>query len=96
MNSENVKIKFSGHALQWMFERNIQKIHVIEAVKSGDIIQNYPNDKPYPSAIKLTIINNRPLHVVSAYNKIENEIYIVTVYIPDITIWADDFKTRRK
>lgn len=94
--SENSKIKFSSHALQRMFERGIKKDTVIEAVKNGEIIQEYPEDAPYPNSLLLAIINNKPIHVVSAFNEKENEVYIVTVYSPDKKIWADDFKTRRK
>lgn len=96
LRSENSKIKFSSHALQRMFERSIQKDTVIEAVKNGEIIREYPEDNPYPSSLILALINNKPIHVVSAFNEKDNEVYIVTVYIPDKKIWADDFKTRRK
>ncbi len=96
MGHDNYKVKFSSHAIQRMFERNIQKDTVIEAAKNGEIIFEYPEDNPYPSSLKLSIIERKPIHVVSAFNEQENEIYIITVYLPDKKIWADDFKTRRK
>lgn len=51
LRSKNSKIKFSSHALQRMFERSIQKDTVIEAVKNGEIIREYPEDNPYPSSL---------------------------------------------
>ena len=93
---ENSKIKFSSHAIQRMFERSIKKDTVVDVVKNGEIIQEYTDDKPYPSSLIMAMVNDKPIHVVSAFNEKDNEVYIVTVYIPNNEIWADDFKTRRK
>jgi len=79
-----------------MFERGFKKESVVKAVRNGEIIKEYPNDKPYPSYLLLAMANNEILHIVIAYNKIENEVYIVTVYSPDKKIWSDDFRQRRK
>jgi len=43
-----------------MFERNIQKDQVITALKNGEIIRDYPEDKPYPSFLILHYYNKRP------------------------------------
>lgn len=88
----NSTIKFSSHAIQ----REFQKDSVVEAVRNGEIIQEYPNDKPYPSYLLLAIINKEPIHIVAAYNENENEVYVITVYSPDKKIWLNDFKQKRK
>jgi len=43
---------------------------VCEAVCSGEVIEEYPEDTPYPSVLIFgrTLIT-RPLHIVYAYNK---------------------------
>jgi len=51
MLRSNSTMKFSSHAIQRMFERGFQKDSVAKAVRDGEIIQEYPNDKPYPSVM---------------------------------------------
>lgn len=89
-------VKFSSHAIQRMFERDIPKTDVIKAIEEGEVINSYPDDKPYPSYLSLIFIGDRPLHIVFAENMDEKEIIIITLYIPDTEIWTDDFKSRRK
>lgn len=90
------KFKFSSHAIQRMFERDISKNEVIKSIDQGEIIASYPEDKPYPSYISMIIIDQRPIHVVFADNTDEKEAIIITVYIPDTTQWTVDYKSRRK
>jgi len=40
-----------------MFERDILENEIEEAVKNGEIIETYLDDKPYPSF--LTLLNNK-------------------------------------
>lgn len=44
---------FSGHAVQRMFEREISPAEVREVLKSGETINEYSNDNPYPSKLIL-------------------------------------------
>jgi len=39
------------HALERMLERDIARDEVIETILNGIDIENYPNDKPYASAL---------------------------------------------
>lgn len=43
------KIGIGEHSFQRMFERNIEPGDVIDIVRSGEVIQEYPYDKPYPA-----------------------------------------------
>ena len=88
-------IIFSQHSLQQMFKSNITVEQVKRAVKMGDEIKDYPDDKPYPSKLLLSIENELPLHVVAAYIYAENKCIIITAYNPDINLWSDNFKKRR-
>ena len=47
------------------------------------VIKEYPDDTPYPSRLILGYDNNRPIHVVSAYDQNDDMEYIITVYEPD-------------
>lgn len=86
---------FSSHAVQRMFERKINKNSVISAIKEGEVIADYPDDKPYPSCLILYFVKSKPIHAVVALDIAEEKCYIITVYIPSIKIWHEDFKTRR-
>jgi len=51
---------------------------------------------PYPSSLLFKIIDNRPIHIVAAYNEKENLIVIITTYIPDEDTFESDYITRKK
>lgn len=89
-------IKFSGHSLQRMFERDISPEIIEKAIIKGEIIEEYPDDKPYPSFLLLFTENNVPLHVVAAIDKKNETVYIITGYYPDPVKWDNDFKKRKK
>ncbi len=59
------------------------------------VVEDYPDDKPYPSRLLLGWREGRPLHVVVAENAPGNEWIVITVYEPDPARWEADF-TRRK
>jgi hypothetical protein len=88
-------ITFSGHAIQRMFERNLTKNDILLVIQHGEIIANYPEDQPYPSCLLLGFIANNPLHVVLAQDS-SKQCYVITTYVPNQTLWNDDFKSRRK
>jgi len=88
------EIIFRVHAVQRMFERKISKEDVQQILQTGEVIEDYPTDWPYPSRLILGWTEQRPLHVVAAYNTAEEQIIIVTVYEPDPAQWTADFRRR--
>lgn len=89
------KIQWSGHVLARMQQRGIRVKDVIEAVLSGELIEYYSSDYPYPSC--LISGNSRDgniLHVVCSLGK-EN-VWMITAYYPNTNEWLEDFKTRRR
>ena len=78
-----------------MFKRGVSDSDVRNIVFSGEEIEGYPDDKPYPSRLIRGFVGNRPLHVVTAENIADNEIIIITVYEPDPVLWTTDFKRRK-
>lgn len=89
------EIRWSQHALSRLFQRNISTNDVINVLLTGEFIENYPSDYPYPSCLTFGLsINSQPLHVVFGLG--ESELWIITVYRPNPTEWESDFKTRRK
>ncbi len=69
---------------------------VCEAVSSGEIIEEYPEDRPYPCFLIFGRTKaNRPLHIVCAHNEEEKLAIIVTVYHPSPGLWVEYRKRRR-
>lgn len=78
-----------------MFEQEISVGQVKKVVTEGKIIKDYPDDKPYPSKLILGFINGAPIHVVAAYNEIDNEIIVITVYTPSENLWDSNFERKK-
>ena len=90
-----MRLIFRQHAVRRMFERGISTDDVRAALDAGRVIENYPDDTPYPSCLMLGYAGNRPLHVVYADNESDGERVIVTVYEPDPALWLVDLSTRK-
>ena len=74
---------FSGHAVKQMFQRRITRDEVKAVLAEGEVIVEYPDDRPYPSYLMLGIVNRRPIHVVAAKDAETQTAYAVTAYEPD-------------
>ncbi|MCF7890535.1 DUF4258 domain-containing protein [Candidatus Bipolaricaulota bacterium] len=83
------------HALTRLAERGINQEEAIEVIKEGEVVENYPDDTPYPSCLTFKKVDGRPIHVVVALDSKENFAYIITVYEPSSEEFESDFKTRR-
>jgi hypothetical protein len=91
-----VKLVFRQHAVERMFERGLSVDDVASVLRDGRIIEDYPTDFPYRSALWLGLVGSKPLHVVAADNPAVDERIIITVYEPDPSQWESDWATRRK
>ncbi|MGR3316985.1 MAG: DUF4258 domain-containing protein [Candidatus Anammoxibacter sp.] len=87
------KVLYSGHA---RYEMKTEKFGAItdrivyEAVCNGKIIEEYLDDKPYPSVLIFGRTNSkRPIHIVCAYDSESDQTIIITVYEPDPARWID-------
>jgi len=88
------KIVFRTHAIQRMFQRRIDEKDVRSILETGETIESYPDETPYPSRLILGLLGKRPLHVVAADNAADNETIVITVYEPEQDKWSPDFKRR--
>ena len=79
-----------------MLERDISRQDVFKVLLTGEEIEEYANDTPFPSALLFGWKGNEPIHVVVALDSIGQEGYIITVYRPDLEHFNPDFRTRRK
>ena len=81
------------HAMERFKQRGIGMRDVKAAVMSGQIIEQYPDDFPFPSCLVCGLTrNNRVLHVVMSDEGSSSR--IITAYYPDPAQWSSDFKTR--
>lgn len=89
------RVVFSGRALRRMFERDLTTEGVVEVIERGEIIAEYPDDRPYPSFLLLGTAAGAPIHVVVARDPEDGICFVVTAYNPDPDLWTDDFRARK-
>ena len=69
---------------------------MLEALNAGEIIEEYPDDQPYPSCLVLgRTLTDRPLHIVCAPILTEQRLIVITTYQPDPARWEANFKRRK-
>ncbi|QDL12530.1 DUF4258 domain-containing protein [Brasilonema sennae CENA114] len=93
MNCQN--LVFSRHAIQQMFLRQISKQEVIRVIAYGEVIEEKPDDTPFPSYLILDFVDGQPIHVVFSYDEVNDTGYVVTAYIPNPNLWTDNFRKRK-
>ncbi|MBD1933300.1 MULTISPECIES: DUF4258 domain-containing protein [Cyanophyceae] len=86
---------FSRHAIQQMFLRRISKGDVQAVVAYGEVIEENPDDTPFPSYLLLDFVEGKPIHVVFSYDESTETGYVVTAYIPNPNLWINNFRNRR-
>jgi hypothetical protein len=90
------RFEWSLHALERMARRGIRQDDVARTAGEGERIEDYPEDRPYQSALFLGSMRGAaPLHV-AAYDAERDCAYVITAYVPDAIRFEVDWKTRRK
>jgi hypothetical protein len=88
------EFEFSKHATDQSLLREISVQEIREAVRMGEIIEDYPQDKYGPSCLILGFTQTkRPIHVQCSY-PLRPIIKVITVYEPDPREWVD-YRVRR-
>lgn len=90
------RVRITEHAKEEADNDHLNLAQIFESVGSGEIIEDYPLDKPYPSCLIYGRTNaNLPVHSVWAYNSETSYAVLITVYVPDPDRWVD-FRERIK
>ena len=91
----NDTIVISEHAKNRCRERGIKQKDVRNCIMTGEIIEQYPDDFPFPSCLVFGYaVDNRVIHVVISS---EGECgRVITAYIPNTEKFEADLKTRRE
>ena len=89
------RIKWTVHILEKMLERNIGPTDVINCIRTGRIIEQYPQAYPYPACLILGLTTNKDkcIHVVVGHGM--GYLWIVTVYEPDENEWTNECSERK-
>ena len=89
---EKGEYRLSDHAVRMMIKRSIERSEVEDAIKNGEIIEDYPDDKYSPSCLIYgKAKTKRHLHVQVS---LPPTVVIITTYEPDPDEWIN-YKIRR-
>jgi len=103
MNIENIinairnnRVRITDHADEEAVDDCLTYEEIYFSAIRGEVIENYPSDKPYPSCLILgRNFSGEPIHSVWAYNPENLWVVLITVYRPDPERWID-WKVRVK
>ena len=89
------RIKWTTHVMERLQERGIHPSDIRSCLSGGEIIEDYPEDYPYPSCLVLGYAQaDIPLHVVVSIGM--GMLWVITAYVPSCEKWNDDMRTRRQ
>jgi len=88
-------VKWTAHILARLQERGIEINDVRNCIATGRIIEQYPDDYPFPSCLLLGhSANGRVLHAVVGVG--QGFLWLITAYHPDPEKWECNFSRRRE
>ena len=87
---EASRVMITDHADEDAYNDSLSFNDILPSISAGEIIEQYPEDKPYPSCLILSRnVKTELLHTVWAYNSETQSSVLVTVYRPDPKQWVD-------
>ena len=92
------RYEFSRHAEREREADTIPVQELEEALKTCEIIEDYPDDPRGPSCLVLGCAGSRPLHAVCSVKVDPEELFLITVYDPSKRpeLWTDSYRRRRR
>lgn len=90
------RVYWTYHVNMRLKGRFIPREAILTSVDSYEIIEEYPQDKYFPSYLVYTVYTDEIIHVQMAVDTDSGYITIVTAYKPSLDKWENDFKTRRQ
>jgi len=82
-------IFLTDHLKKRMRQRQIKFEDIKNTIKTGQIIEQYPDDYPFPSCL----INGNNLHIVLSIGN--DQLYIITAYRPSNEKWEANGSKRK-
>lgn len=84
------QVNITAHARREARNDSLLIDEIFFAAQHGEIIEDYPDDKPYPSC--LIYGSNKigqPVHSVWAFDELNQLAILITVYRPDPVRWVN-------
>lgn len=89
------RIAITEHARRRLTERGIFIGDIVRCIKTGEIIKQYEDDRPFPSCLILGMtVKNEYIHIVVSHDDVW--IYLITAYYPDTDIWEADLRNKKR
>ena len=89
------RIIYQRHAVERMAQRGVSEEDVMHVILTGETIQVYADDTPFPSELILGWREGQPLHIVVATDTTQRRKIVITVYEPHPRQWETDFRRRK-
>jgi hypothetical protein len=91
------RVRITDHADEEAEADSLTFDEVYFSVTHGEIIEDYPTDRPYPSCLVFgRTFCGDPVHSVWAYNPRNGWAILITVYRPDPQRWVNWKERKRK
>ena len=89
------KVFVTEHAAERFRQRGIDAKDIRQALDNGDIIEQYPDDYPFPSCLVFGVDETgKVLHICMSDEGSSSR--VITAYYPDPNRWSEDLRTRRE
>lgn len=90
------KILWTYHINMRLQNRGISRRTILESIDTYEVIEEYPDDKYFPSYLVFGRYQGDVVHIVFAADVEDDNVRLITAYHPNPLEWGDDLKTRRK
>ena len=89
------KVLMTQHSSERCRQRGIKIKDIRYAIMTGEIIEQYPDDYPFPSCLIFRYsVDNRIIQVVMSDEGTGSR--TITAYFPDPEKWESDYRTRKE
>ena len=89
------KIALTEHARLRLYERKIRISDIICCIETGEVIEQYNDDKPFPSCLILgEDTEGKLFHTVVSSDT--ESLFLITAYYPDAGRWESGYRNRRE
>jgi hypothetical protein len=90
------RVRISDHADEEAEADGLMFDEIYFSVLHGEIIEDYPTDRPYPSCLIYGMtFSGDPVHSIWAYNEDNQWSVLITVYRPNPNRWVN-WRERKK
>ena len=90
------KIFWTYHINMRLRNRGISRSAIVESVETYEVIEEYPDDKYFPSYLVCGRYQGNVVHIVFAADVNGENVRMITAYYPNPLEWEQDLKTRRR